>query len=61
MVRPVQHATDGTNEQEAHVKRSEQAEWDRMNRENADAARNGNGRPVVTSGNTGRGNSGKKQ
>lgn len=40
------------------MNRTEQAEWDRMNRENAQAAQ---GRttttPVVTQGNTGRGNS----
>lgn len=44
------------------LSRTEQAEWDRMNRENAEAARtSGNGRPVVTNGNTGRGQSGGKR
>lgn len=37
------------------MNRAEQAEWDRMNAENAKAAKeSGNGTPVVTKGNTGR-------
>ena len=42
------------------MNRAEQAEWDRMNAENAKAAqKSGTGRPVVTQGNTGRGQSGR--
>lgn len=38
-------------------------EWERMNAENAEAAKNSTtgGRPVVTNGNTGRGQSGGRR
>lgn len=42
------------------MNRTERAEWDRMNNENSAAAKTSgtaNGRPVVTQGNTGRGQS----